>query len=247
MQIMAEEKIDIEVVKKYLSGELTTDERSFLDKRLQEDTVLKKEFGLYKTMVIAMEEHYDEALKETLKKEDINKTKKNRSIFVPLMVAASVVTILIVSYAFFKYSKVTSPQELYSEYYKPYYNVIDDYKRGSDLTTSETEAFKLYEQKEYESAIKAFENGLSGNPENTPLLFYGGLSYLAVEKPDEAITMLMPVASSNHNLKEAAEWYLALAYLKNNNLLQSQKLLEDIAGSEGAYKEKAMSLLRELR
>jgi tetratricopeptide (TPR) repeat protein len=162
------------------------------------------------------------------------------------MAAASLTVILVVSYFFLFSPDTRDAQQLFSAYYKPYYNVIDDYKRGGNATPSETEAFRLYEQKEYESAINAFEKGLSEDPENIPLLFYGGLSYLAADEMDKAISMLDRVVTSKHTLKEAAEWYLALAYLKNNDLLQSKKIVEDIAGHEGAYKDKATSLLQEL-
>lgn len=245
---MQEEKIDIEEVKKYLSHQLTPDERSAFDRRLDHDPGLRREFNFWKTMVIAMEEHFDDRLKETLKREDIDNASKQRKLFItPLMVAASLIGVLVISYFLLNYFTKSDLDELFTAYYRPYYNVVDDYKRGNNNINSQgTEGFRFYEQKEYSKAITAFEQKLSKDPNNISVLFYSGLSYLATNQTDLSIKHLTPVASSTHQLAEAAEWYLALAYLKNENIPECKDILKRIADQKGAYKERATSLLQEI-
>ncbi|MDZ7742301.1 MAG: hypothetical protein U5Q03_11245 [Bacteroidota bacterium] len=44
--------------------------------------------------------------------------------------------------------------------------------------------------------------------------FYLGLSYLGKGETDKAIPLLKEISQSQGELKETAQWYLSLAYLK---------------------------------
>lgn len=242
---MEEGRIDIDEVRKYLLHQLSDTEMSSIDKKLLEDPAFKKEFTLYKTMVVAMEEHFDETLKDSLKREERKRPARQRQLLIFLSTAAAVLLISVLSYSIFYLAKPT-PQQLFAEYYKPYYNVVDDHKRDNTISNEATEAFRLYDQKEYKKAAEVFDRELVDSPHNPALLFYSGLSQLVIDRPGPAIEKLKEVAGNSSQFTEAAQWYLALAYLKNNDIIQSRKVLEKIASSAGAYRQKATILLEEI-
>ena len=74
---------------------------------------------------------------------------------------------------------------------------------------------------------------------------------MALNKFKEAISALKnAIAISPDQLsKVRAQWYLALAYLKKDDLEKSKKLLEDISNNKlsPAYKIKARGLLDKLK
>jgi hypothetical protein len=51
------------------------------------------------------------------------------------------------------------------------------------------------------------------------------------------------ITEKNSKFSEHAQWYLALAYMKNNDLDKTKELLLEITDNPGPYNTKAMELL----
>lgn len=91
-----------------------------------------------------------------------------------------------------------------------------------------------------------FLEKISNSPESDCKAFYKGLALLELQKPKEAIEELKKGINSNDfSIKNNAEWYLALAYYKNNQLVDSRKLLSKISmdSEENIYAIPAKELL----
>ena len=69
----------------------------------------------------------------------------------------------------------------------------------------------------------------------TYVSFYKAMCYLSLDKPSEAISLLLPITmlsnleGNNKKLSEKADWYLALAYLKTAEKKKAISLFSTIA------------------
>jgi tetratricopeptide (TPR) repeat protein len=130
----------------------------------------------------------------------------------------------------------------------------------ADLGSS---GLSLYEARDYRGALTALEDRLEREPNDPVLLFYAGLSRLALGETQEATVDLERVLGlGDSELRAPAEWYLALASLRNQDsaeawylalaqhhrrdLAASKTRLEAIAESGGFYAEKARQVLSDL-
>ncbi len=144
---------------------------------------------------------------------------------------------------------------LFAQYFKP------------DAVPSLTEgplesAFDYYEKHKYNEAVTAFNNVDLGpatrdldNSEQRLLFYihyYKALSHLASNgKPSNAIAELKKAISYTPNKawQTKVEWYLALAYLKNNEVNNARKWLIKVAKKNAPvdYRQKAMQLIKQLQ
>jgi hypothetical protein len=154
----------------------------------------------------------------------------------------------------------TSRDQLVARYFKP------------DALPKETvgvleSAFEEYKSRDYKSASREYEDAIamveelttrstgddSEEEEGKLLLFYAryynGLSYLASDRPVNAIKELKAIKTSPDRLWQSkVQWYLALATLKSGDIRGSQALLKKVANSPNGktYKTKAADLLKEI-
>ena len=134
--------------------------------------------------------------------------------------------------------------------------------RGGTADTG-SNALLLYEARDYRGALAAFEESLKGEPNDPAVHFYVGLCRLALGEAREATLDLEQVLQFPGNeLKAPAEWYLALAQLRNqdratewylafarrgrHDFAEARSRLTRIAENGGFYQDKARALLSEL-
>ena len=238
-------QIDIELVKNYVNGTLSEEQRQQIEAHIAGDPGYAHEFNQLKEIVESITLFHRGELKKKLQREDEQKTaslpaRSNRRWWA---MAASIVLIAVSGYLLFFIDP--SPQEVYEDFYRPYYNVLSSGERSPDQT--ELDAVGLYEQGQYEKALEVFERQLTAEPDNWGLVFYQGLNFLALERSEEAINNLEKVTNSSQIvLAEPAQWYLGLAYLQAGNLDQAKSVFSAIQNGTGTYQQKASEILQEL-
>jgi len=84
--------------------------------------------------------------------------------------------------------------------------------------------------------------------QNNPVYYlYLGSSYLEINKPDEAIHNFQLATTSNDTiLRQHADWYLIMAYLKNKNYTQVKKEIAKISQVDHLYKSRADALIEKM-
>jgi len=111
-----------------------------------------------------------------------------------------------------------------------------------------TNAMDKYDNKDYKSALKLFDELLATDPDNYDALFFAGVSSLCENNPDKAITYLKKVtAIYNGKYFEDSKWYLALAYIKKDMKEAAINLLKEVITMKGNYKLKAEETLNSLK
>ena len=61
--------------------------------------------------------------------------------------------------------------------------------------------------------------------------FYGGISYLAFDQPDDAIFLLQAYLLEKNEFQDEAKWYLAWAFLLKDKNTQARELWGEVAES----------------
>lgn len=127
----------------------------------------------------------------------------------------------------------------------------EDLKIAQNLLTR-SKAIASYNGKNYPEAINLFESYLASdtrikNKSETEL--YLAKAYLADNKPLEAKkTLLTIIKEGKKSTKQEAEWYLVLTLIKQNNVEQAKKGLNEILLSKitPAHKDKALKLQQQI-
>jgi len=165
----------------------------------------------------------------------VKKTSKIRSIIrygIPVVASLLLIFVCIEGYNFYR----LSPGRLFAENYTAY--ELATIGGGNDSSESKIE--KAYRQKKYGGVIDLSARSILSIKD----VFLTGMSYLETNDLSKAISNFQVVISDVKDdrssvLKDGAEYYLALAYLKNNDYDQAIELMNAIHdNSSHLYKGK---------
>lgn len=165
----------------------------------------------------------------------------NKHLFFRASAVILLISLLFVSFYLRKDTRYT-PGELFEENFEPF-------EAPSYHSDSLTEvAHSSYREKEYALAAKQYQmvretKGFTGND---TINLLQAVASLEAGYPETAINLLDMVRTDD--LKITANWYKALIYLSQGNLLQAIHTLEKIQGGENPYySKKAKGILDKLR
>jgi len=212
---------EFDLIEKYFEKNLTPKEQLIFNELLKNNEEFKQEFIFQKDLkkVIAIDQR--ENLKSILQHFENNIKREAKILFLPKkwFAAASIILLLGLGSWFVKVTYLPSNQKIYSDNFEAYRNIIQPIVRGSKVNTIEYKAFVAYENRDCHKAINLFNS--SKNADTEYIQFYKAMCYLSLSKTTEAINLLLPIATagfqdnSQKDFKGIAKWYLALAYLKN--------------------------------
>ncbi len=239
-------ELDIEQVRNYLNGTLPDDQRKEIDRKLQSDPQYAREFEDQKVIIESINHFYRGELKKKLQTRDREigvRRVKTVSMRRWWAMAAAVMLLAVSGYFLFFYS--ADPGELFDQYYKPYYNVLDGSVRNGETISSP--GLVLYDEGKYQAAAIALGEELEQNPGDAGLTFYQGLCYLETNEYSAAIDNLRAVSQmETHVLQQPAQWYLGLTYLKANQPNAAATVFQSIRDSTSSYREQAAEILDQL-
>ena len=234
----------------YFANQLTEDEQLLFDELLKNDMDFKAQFEFEKDLKRVIKEYVNADLKEKLvgyEKEISAKDKSNPSKwrFKNWSIAASITLLIGLGWIGFKSLSGPDYDNLYQDNFEGYPNTVYTISRGDGDTSKERDAFAAYEAGEYEKAVTAFQElrstgGISHGD------FYQALSYLQLGKNAQAIDLLKNVILNDEAFKAEANWYMALAYLKDSDKVNAVATLKKHVADFNYNKNKAEALLREL-
>lgn len=243
-----------EQLEKYLKGEMSAKEMKKFEAMLINDNELLRE--------IALEQELDAVLMDSdildLKMKLANaRNSSGKAVHLSPVIsmmksnmkyvaAAASMGVLITAGVLTLTPRSYTSDKLFKMYYQPDKAVVVN--RAGRGNVNIVEALMKFQKKEFEVASGMFEEILINNPDNIALRFYNGISYIETEKYDEAIKSFNIILKDKDNLYvEHAEWYVALCYLKKEQVEDARIQLLRIANEEdGFYKEDAKKILEKL-
>ncbi len=244
-----------DLIDRYFENSLSPKEQKLFNDLLQNDSDFKDEFLFQKDLKQVIAISQQEELRSTLSQIEGKVQKNSRFMIVPKrwMVAASLLLITTLGTWGVKSLYYPSNEVIYETYFQADRNTIQPVVRGENLNTIEYRAFVAYETRDYYKAINLFNSVKT--PDETYIVYYKGLCFLALEKADEAIALLnqvadrTPLEGKSDDLREKANWYLAMAYLKNNEINKAISKLSLITNdsSSNFKKQEAQEVLNYLK
>ncbi len=225
---------NLDLIEGYFENSLNAKQRIEFNELIQTDEEFKKEFLFQKDLKRAIKQHQNEELKETLVQFE-SKLKRNFQFgMLPSkwLVAASLTLILSFGSWAVKNYVFPSNERIFETYFEPYRNTVLPIVRGEEMNTIQYRAFLAYESGEYHKAINLFNS--VGNQDEKYVRFYKAMCYLSVDKTQEAIETLLPLSQDSDgsiedlDWRQKAEWYLALAYLKQNKEKEALHYLDKL-------------------
>ncbi|UII22598.1 tetratricopeptide repeat protein [Fulvivirga ligni] len=232
-------------IDQYLRGELSSEDESAFLAEVNSSAELKSELELAQDIQKGIELDALYSAKSLLAAEEVKlkKPEAPSSSSNNWWWKAAASLVLICSVLYFFLGQSADMQELYSQSYSPYPNIVNPVNRSSsDQPKDWPEA---YEAKKYAQVINVLDEKLKADPDSDVYLFYLAQSHLALGSADEAITHLEKIKSDS-KFYEPAQWYVALSYLKQDNSDKAEEKLNQIKDSDSAYAMRAEKLLNSL-
>jgi tetratricopeptide (TPR) repeat protein len=225
-----------DILIQYLDNELSQEDRNDLEKQLKDNAVMQveldnlsltksaiKTYGLKKHVSLIHSEMMTELIvgKYSPKQKGIVR----RMVNISMKVAAAAI-IIILGLGIYKYTTIT-PDKLFASNYKAYTLGVNRGKVEKNLIE------KFYQEKNYTAAIRQFETlkdaGINEN-------FLVAVAYMETNNYKNAIAAFNNVLSKNSLNKTSifnddAQYFLALSYLKNNDIKLAMPIFEMINGN----------------
>lgn len=228
----------------YFSKKLSLEAQKEFDHLMATDSEFAKEVNFQENIKVVIEKEERELVKQQL--QDFETQENASTNYTKWLVAASAVVLLGVS-SFWYFNNTIDPEKLYVENFEPYRNVVQPIVRSETRTDIKTKAFAAYETKNYEDALDYFDTMLNQKYDAT-ISFYKANILLQLNDQKQAINILSKNLKVTDSLIDKHQWYLALAYLKNNDLDKAKNQLNDLIASPSTFKkEDAKYLLKKLK
>ncbi len=228
----------IELIDRYLRNELGENEKNTFDQKVVDTPGFKQDVEDMKISqeVIrnyAMREEIKSIRKSMLEESNATTTPVSRSFgFYASRIAASILLLILVL-GTYQYASLTG-DDLYAEKAMVYHP--ETYRSGQNDTESnlEEKAISLYQQENYHQYTENYKQLSSPSLKAT---FLAGNAFLQQSENTEAITAFQQILEANKNqsvkqFQEDAEYYLALAQVKNGNYSQAHQLMKSIADNQ---------------
>jgi tetratricopeptide (TPR) repeat protein len=235
-----------ELIDNYFENNLSETELVTFNELLMSDVNFAKEVEFRKNLQAATHLAERAALKNKLKQFEQAKGKVVSMNKRGVWFAAAVFLMVIVSTIWLLFQKPDA-QQLYALYYEPYPNVVAPITRSEANADSTIQyAFLMYEANNYENAALIFQK-IYGNTKAPFALVYFGICNLQIEQTTIAITALKEAIVTNNDYTVIAKWYLAMAYLKNDEPILAVPLVQEVAEAEHPLQPVAEKLYEKLK
>ncbi len=219
-----------EYIDRYLKGDLSATEQAAFRQRVQQDQTFAAEVAAQQS-VRSLTRHYGYRQDLAAIHREAMAARRAQSGFnvwrSPLRIAAAI-TLLFVFGAVLRLATL-STGGLMEQGYEPY---AADVTRGETYVPQDAsqQLVREYANGNYGAVVKSFGQNQFRSPQEVLL---AANAYLALSQPAQAIPLLQRVvaegnASGNRTAAQDAEYYLAWAYLKNDQLPEAERLFSAI-------------------
>ena len=231
------------LIAKHISNTLSIEERTMFEQLLDTDKAFKDEVKFQESVKLAATKKAHGQLKKHLQAiENETVSPKSRTLW---WLAAASILVLVTSGLYF-FNTGYSNDALFTNYYEPAKNIVHPIVRDLSEKDLKTDAFIAYQKKDFITAQQLFST-LYTSTQESEFLFYEAIASLENNNMDTAIQRLEAHKNYTDALSSKTNWYLALAYLKNDNVKEVELILTELIKDENAFKFKeAKALLKKI-
>ena len=170
---------------------------------------------------------------------------KSRRLYLWVAVAAAVLLLLLAYKPIIQSFNSPGYEQLAEAFITDnFYENLEISRADQDITQVNLDAIAAYNQKNFETAITHFETIVAQGIATDKQFFFLGLSHLYSQEYDDAIANFIEAKNVNDKskFKQDIQWFLSLAYLKNEDLVNGKSALLSISKGQWNY-DKAQQLL----
>ena len=243
-----ENQATYELIEQYLQGKLTDSSLAEFEARLKNDENFASEVETVKALHGLVDLEGDRRALEMIDQASTEFTGRKlvmRRRFIGLAIAAAIALVFMVIFPW-NGGDTNLNEELFAENFSPYR--APSVSRSNGLVATWDIAKSAYEKQDYETVIKTLETD-NLSQEDYLAQFYIGISCLA-KSPSElnkAVSSFQNVLSSDNDYRQAAEWYLGLALIKQNKNVAAKKHFNQMINQGNTYQRDAiLGLLEKL-
>ena len=231
-------------IERYLDGEMNQEEIKAFKLSLKTDKKLQRKLKTQEEIRKALKEEDIMQLRELMGKTMQQPVKKRFSVH---KIAIIFLPLLILGGWLLNHFTSETTADLFQAYYSPYESISSS--RSASWYSFENEsiwnAMQAYSKKQYDEAAEIFASIETHEIDNPDIQLQKACSFLQSNREQEAIKILKKIAKSKHPLfAQKAKWYLALAFLKNDQIEEAKVILTEISHSNH-YKQKEAIELKE--
>lgn len=239
-------------IDRYLSGEMTEDERRDFENQLANDPDLREELRIQRLAYEALQK-YPQSLKARMNNEGRQRLLRKKRTG-QIAIVALIAIVCLAAWFLYKKFQPTPPPPVQSQ--SPIALFEQNYQRvdlsnhlGDGTADAWEEARTAYQQGNCEKALPLLEpfsadSVFTARP--TALLLLGSC-YLETGRTAEALAAFEAIPTTAGPVYRKSIWYSALAHLKNNDPFQAIPFLEMAkADPESEYQDRARLLLESL-
>jgi tetratricopeptide (TPR) repeat protein len=238
-------------IERYNAGEMDDAEKQWFTKELKDNEKLRKEVELRNSTDAILRNQDLMNLRNKLsaiekRREEANPVRRSGRAINIKYAAAIAGFILIGSIALFSHRKMSN-DEIMDRYYKPY--VATTSTRSEEVVKNRDYklALEYYNIHDYRNAAMYFTKVLKNEPGNMHSELLNGISNFEIQNYPEAEGSLSKVISDNNNYYiDHAQWYLALCYIRTDEMPKAIEQLAIIEKSKTIYRKDAKKILRSL-
>lgn len=236
---MMEEERHIDLFERYRKNELSDAELRDFEARLAYDSHFKNEFDAYENVEDGIKNHYRNQLKSRLQDVDreMDEKSKKKPIVRLLTWTSSVAAAIVIGVFIFQHFSEPDYKQIAQNYW-PHEEGLPVKMSAKGKYDEAMNAFKLEEWDKAELLLQEIES-------DTANYFLAMVFY---EKSDlNAAQKHFLLIDEFSNYYEIAQFRLALAYLKNNQIELATKILRNIIEANSPYKKDANSILNQIK
>jgi tetratricopeptide (TPR) repeat protein len=239
-------------IERYNAGEMSESERQWFQKELEGNDKLRKEVNLRKNTDLVLKNQNILELRNKLfaieKRRESNEIVKNTKRPFHIKHAAVIVALVMLGSAILFTRKNPGGEEILNRYYEAYEPPSNQRSSQTEENEDFTLALEFYNTHDYENAAVFFNKVLTRNPKDMQSTLLNGVSNFEGKKYPEAKQSFVKVIDDNNNLFiEAANWYLALCYIKTDEMDKAITQLQMISKEDGIYSKRAKKIIKKLK
>jgi len=243
---------NVDLIIKYLSGEMNQDEVGFFEKDLASDPVLKEEFeevsAAYRLISDQLQKRDEDAFRDKLRKvmekpilKNRNRSYPHRPIWYFLLPLAGSLAILL---AVFLVNRGNN--QILSRFYEPNKDpVILAYNQ--ETRGNVQPGISLYNGNHYQEAMEELSELMKLDQDNQLIVLFYLLSSMELDLQDVALEKVQALTiNTSHQLGQSLCWYTTLALIKSNRMEEAASQLMTLSEQPGPYRRDVRRLQKML-
>lgn len=231
----------------YLEGKLEQSEKEKIDEHLEHCPLCADAVDGYRTI-----EDWEKSceLISTIEKKVVHRItdQQNGKTEWRRYFSIAAVLLLVSTIIFYIFNSMATggTDKIFNEYFVLYPNTTPIVRSEVSADTF-LQAMSAYEIEDFNTALNLLEKVLAQNPANAEARFYAGMASLELHETAKSIDYFKSVAAiETSEFKQHSQWYLALAFLKNQDEKSAMVVLKEIAASGRKYQKFASELITKL-